>query len=56
MPSSKVHADVDIEIQSYLLSIPSATQSKEIENKAFMVAASHWLDDLLDGGGGGKYS
>jgi hypothetical protein len=48
---SRVHPDADEVVQSYILAIPSWSEGREdeIEKKAFMVAASHWLDDLLDG-------
>ncbi|MHC4222316.1 MAG: hypothetical protein ACYST9_07835 [Planctomycetota bacterium] len=49
---SRVHSDTELRVQSYILALPSSeTQSyaNEIEKKAFVVAASHWLDDLVDG-------
>ena len=51
---SRVHDEFDLKVQSYILAIPSLGQpenikKKEIKKKAFMVAASHWLDDLVDG-------
>lgn len=49
---SRVHSETDLRIQSYILAVPScekADYAHEIENKAFMVAVSHWLDDLVDG-------
>lgn len=68
---SRVHAEADLRVQSYILAIPSWTKFEsgnanpttkegtgerrsrvndaEIERKAFIVALSHWLDDLLDG-------
>ena len=68
---SRVHAEADLRVQSYILAIPSWTSLKngnanpkaqggngarpgdvndaEVERKAFIVALSHWLDDLLDG-------
>lgn len=49
---SRVHSETDLRVQSYVLALPSceeAEQANEIEKKAFMVAASHWLDDLVDG-------
>ena len=49
---SRVHSDTDLLMQSYILAVPSSHEPEhtvEITNKAFMVAASHWLDDLIDG-------
>lgn len=55
---SRVHPQGDLRVQSYILATPSWTPSSqqivradEIEKKAFMVGASHWLDDLVDGRG-----
>lgn len=45
---SRVHADADLVIQSYILSLSSPEKS-EITAKAFMVGVAHWLDDLVDG-------
>jgi hypothetical protein len=48
---SRVHAETDVRIQSYILSLTSIRTEHvdEIKKKAFMVTLSHWLDDLLDG-------
>jgi hypothetical protein len=67
---SRVHAEGDLFIQSYILAVPSwhepsettqwgrrdrpllrgaKLEEDEVERKAWMVAASHWLDDLVDG-------
>lgn len=49
---SRVHSETDLLMQSYILAVPSSDETDheiEIEKKAFMVAASHWLDDLIDG-------
>lgn len=49
---SRVHAEGDLRVQSYVLSVPSYQEDlaqNEIAKKSFMVALSHWLDDLLDG-------
>ena len=49
---SRVHSETDLRVQSYVLALPScenAHDAQEIEKKAFMVVASHWLDDLVDG-------
>lgn len=49
---SRVHPEADLRVQSYILSIPSWKSDRgasEVKHKAFMVAVSHWLDDLLDG-------
>ena len=55
---SRVHSEGDLRVQSYILAIPSWTpdeeptvQANEVNNKAFMVGVSHWLDDLVDGRG-----
>jgi hypothetical protein len=65
MPKSRVHAESDLWVQSYILSLPSVQKKegideeekkkikkeeiKEIKYKVFMVLVSHWLDDMLDG-------
>jgi hypothetical protein len=49
---SRVHSETQLRTQSYILSLPSCENevySDEIQKKAFMVAVSHWLDDLVDG-------
>ncbi|MEE8154159.1 MAG: hypothetical protein V3T53_04260 [Phycisphaerales bacterium] len=49
---SRVHSATDLRIQSYVLAVPSCEKAEfaqEIKEKAFMVALSHWLDDLVDG-------
>ncbi len=49
---SRVHSETELRIQSYILALPSSEEqiyAKEIQQKAFIVAASHWLDDLVDG-------
>ncbi|MHC4544843.1 MAG: hypothetical protein ACYSYL_10000 [Planctomycetota bacterium] len=49
---SRVHSATELRVQSYILALPSCEKedyAEEIENKAFMVAVSHWLDDLVDG-------
>ncbi len=49
---SRVHSDTELRIQSYILALPSCEKqeyAEEIEKKAFIVALSHWLDDLVDG-------
>jgi hypothetical protein len=48
---SRVHAQADLAVQGYVLALASQRpdHQKEIERKAFVVALSHWLDDLLDG-------
>lgn len=49
---SRVHSATELRVQSYILALPSCEEedyAPEIENKAFMVAVSHWLDDLVDG-------
>lgn len=49
---SRVHPEADLRIQNYILSVPSWEEEpaqEEIKKKAFMVALSHWLDDLVDG-------
>lgn len=49
---SRVHSETELRVQSYILALPSCEKqdyAEEIEEKAFMVAASHWLDDLVDG-------
>lgn len=53
---SRVHPEGDLRIQSYIVATPSWTRNgkmlvwdEEVEKKAFMVGASHWLDDLVDG-------
>jgi hypothetical protein len=49
---SRVHSETERRVQSYILALPSCEteeHSEEIEKKAFMVAVSHWLDDLVDG-------
>ena len=49
---SRVHSETQLRTQSYILSLPSCEReaySDEIQKKAFMVAVSHWLDDLVDG-------
>lgn len=49
---SRVHSDTELRVQSYILGLPSCVEqdhAEEIEKKAFMVATSHWLDDLVDG-------
>jgi len=49
---SRVHSATELRVQSYILALPSCQEedyAPEIENKAFMVAVSHWLDDLVDG-------
>ncbi len=52
IPKSRVHAESDLWVQSYILSLPSVPSvevGKEIKHKVFMVIVSHWLDDMLDG-------
>jgi hypothetical protein len=49
---SRVHSATELRVQSYILALPSCEEENyapEIENKALMVAVSHWLDDLVDG-------
>ena len=48
---SRVHAEGDLRVQSYIVSVSSikGKPEQEIKRKAFMVAVSHWLDDLVDG-------
>jgi hypothetical protein len=49
---SRVHSETEIRVQSYILALPSCgneAYAEEIEKKAFIVAVSHWLDDLVDG-------
>lgn len=49
---SRVHSETQLRVQSYILAMPSCENedcAEEIEKKAFMVAVSHWLDDLVDG-------
>ena len=49
---SRVHPEGDLRVQNYILSVPSWEEEpaqEEIKKKAFMVALSHWLDDLVDG-------
>ncbi len=48
---SRVHAEGDLRVQSYVLAIPSQGQqdADEITAKSRLVALSHWLDDLMDG-------
>jgi hypothetical protein len=49
---SRVHSETELRVQSYILGMPSCgseVYAEEIEKKAFMVAVSHWLDDLVDG-------
>ncbi len=55
---SRVHPEGDLRVQSYILALPSWTpneeskvKAEEVENKAFMVGLSHWIDDLVDGRG-----
>ncbi|MCK5564291.1 MAG: hypothetical protein KAJ07_03520 [Planctomycetes bacterium] len=48
---SRVHTEPELRLQSYILGLPSSGNEdyeEEIEKKALMVAASHWLDDLAD--------
>lgn len=56
---SRVHAQGDLMIQSYILGIPSCNfdetgratdlRNAKITHKAHLVGLSHWLDDLVDG-------
>lgn len=56
---SRVHAQGDLVIQSYILGIPSCQldgkdsvttlRTSEVTHKAQLVGLSHWLDDLVDG-------
>ncbi len=49
---SRVHSETDLRVQSYILALPSCEREEytdEIKAKTFMVAVSHWLDDLVDG-------
>lgn len=49
---SRVHSETQLRVQSYILALPSCEKqnyAEEIGKKAFMVAVSHWLDDLVDG-------
>jgi len=51
---SRVHGEADLRIQNYILSVSSCKETEhhpEIASKSFMVAVSHWLDDLADGRG-----
>lgn len=48
---SRVHAEADLVVQSYILAVASRCPEDvpEIKRKAFIVGLSHWLDDLMDG-------
>jgi hypothetical protein len=48
---SRVHSDADVLVQSFILGVSSQSLDweDEVEDKAYMVGASHWCDDLVDG-------
>lgn len=46
--TSEVHPDSDIELHAFILGIVSAGRPWEIQTKAFLTYASHWIDDFFD--------
>lgn len=46
--TSVVHPDHDIELHAFILGIVSGDRSEEIQTKAFLTYASHWIDDFFD--------
>lgn len=46
--TSRVHSYSDIEVQAFIVGIPSQEFPEEIATKSFWVHGAHWLDDFFD--------
>src|SRR2546429_23492 len=46
--TSAVHDDFEVEVQAFVLGIPSQDRWEEIQTKSFLTYASHWIDDFFD--------
>ena len=46
---SKVHPESDLEVQSFILAIPSIKYPEEIVLKTYATYSSHFMDDYMDG-------
>ena len=46
--TSRVHSYSDIEVQAFILGIPSESNPEEVSAKSYLTYGAHWLDDFFD--------
>lgn len=45
---SRVHSIRDVEVQAFILALPSRGCDAEVRRKAYLTFATHWVDDCFD--------
>lgn len=46
--TSEVHSYSDIEVQAFIVGIPSKDNPYEVATRAYLVFGAHWIDDFFD--------